>query len=168
MELLLVYSLRPWLPHSSSSKHIPPQSLDMFSIPSVGSVNRLGTLGKEYDTHVDICAKIGPSDCDYISMLGGKDTKDTPGSRYSSITAARSPSSNDPLKQDLAYGVAFRRQPPLVAFSEDQARVGIAASINDMSAYNGRNYNRPDLIAAWVGHNRGQKAILGFGTGHCR
>ncbi len=62
--------------------------------------------------------------------------------------------------------MALRRRPPTVAFSEDQARVGIGASMNDMSAYNGGNHDRPNLVAAWVVRNRGQKAILGFGTGH--
>lgn len=64
--------------------------------------------------------------------------------------------------------MALRRRPPTVAFSEDQARVGIGASMNDMSAYNGGNHDRPNLFAAWTVRNRGQKAILGFGTGHCR
>ncbi len=98
--------------------------------------------------------------------VGGIETKNIPGSRYSFMIPAQSPSSNDPLKQDLAYGAALRRRPPTVAFSEDHARIGIGASINDMSAYNGRNYDRPDLVAAWTGRNRGQKTSLVFGAGH--
>ncbi len=168
MEPVPVYSLHPLLLCLFSSKYIPLKWLYMYPIPSVGSVNILGSLGKEDDTHVDVCAKMGrPSGCDYISMLWGRDTENTPGSRYSSITPAQSPSSNDPLKQDLALGVAFQRWPPIVAFSDNQAHVGSGASINDMSTYYGRNYDWPDLVAVWVSHNWGQKVILEFRTGHC-